>query len=366
MRTGRHRLGSCGRIVPGPRRRRRAPGEASGGRGEAQGHCRSDLDVRRLPFRLRGPARRQPAAPRPGGDARPGGGGRAHRALAGARRRLLRRRARVCPWWSGSAAGCWASIWPVTASRARRRAAPDPTLGGRVRYVQGRLEALPVADRGVRPGVVPGRPLLRRPCGAACGSWPGSPPRRLRPAAHLVRHAPAGARGAVGAVRGAGARRREHGRPGRRAAAPAPGWRSRSGLRVGSQWLQHRLEAPPAGAGARRRPAHAGPPDRVAGALRRGVGPGLVPAHPGLAPLAGLPGPRQARGRPVGAPPQRGHCGRRGRPVSPAPVVRRRRGRRRARSRRHPRPSTPAPPSAATSRTAEPAARSSAAASSGV
>ena len=31
---------------------------------------------------------------------------------------------------------------------ARRRAAADPSLGGRVRYVQGRLEALPVAAGG--------------------------------------------------------------------------------------------------------------------------------------------------------------------------------------------------------------------------
>ena len=128
---------------------------------------------------------------------------------------------------------------------ARRRAAADPSLGGRVRYVQGRLEALPVAAGGcdlvwcrdalscadagrtlrelarvVRPG---GTVLLYTSCATP----------RLEPAERAELFAALGLD--AGGMDAAAVER----------AAAQAGLALTERRRIGSQWLQHRLEAAP-------------------------------------------------------------------------------------------------------------------------
>jgi SAM-dependent methyltransferase len=128
---------------------------------------------------------------------------------------------------------------------AQRRAAADPSLGGRVRYVQGRLEALPVAGgvcdlvwcrdalscadadrtlpelaRVVRPG---GTVLLHTSCATP----------RLEPAERAELFAALGLD--AGSMDAATVER----------AAARAGLVLQERRRIGSQWLQHRLEAAP-------------------------------------------------------------------------------------------------------------------------
>ena len=181
---------------------------------------------------------------------------------------------------------------------ARRRAVPDATLGGAGALRAGAPGGAARGDRCLRPGVVPGRPLLRPRRGRL-----GELARVVRPGGTVLLHTSCATpllepreRAELFEVLGLDAGSMDATAVEREAAQA--GLEVRERVRVGSQWLQHRLEADPTPG----RPAHPGAPDRVARAVRRGLGGDVVPPDPGLAPVADLPGPRQAGGPPVGAP----------------------------------------------------------------
>jgi SAM-dependent methyltransferase len=128
---------------------------------------------------------------------------------------------------------------------ARRRASGDPTLGGRVRYAQGRLEALPVATgacdlvwcRDALSCAPAGRALrelarVARPGGAVLLYTSCATP-RLEPRERAELYA---VLGLDATSMDAGGVERE---------ASRAGLEVRRRLRIGSQWLQHRLEADP-------------------------------------------------------------------------------------------------------------------------
>jgi SAM-dependent methyltransferase len=128
---------------------------------------------------------------------------------------------------------------------ARRRAVPDATLGGRLRYVQGRLEALPVPTGACH--LVWCRDAIS--C-AACDAAMGELARVVAPGGHLLLYTSCATprlepqeRAELFAVLGLDT--------GSMDAATIEGEASRAGLevrqrlRIGSQWLQHRLEATP-------------------------------------------------------------------------------------------------------------------------
>jgi SAM-dependent methyltransferase len=128
---------------------------------------------------------------------------------------------------------------------ARRRAVPDPTLGGRARFVQGRLEALPVAT-GVCDLVWCRDAFSCAPCGAALGELA----RVVRPGGTLLLHTSCATpllepreRAELYGVLGLDAGSMDA--PTVERAAAGAGLEVRQRVRVGSQWLQHRLETDP-------------------------------------------------------------------------------------------------------------------------
>jgi SAM-dependent methyltransferase len=128
---------------------------------------------------------------------------------------------------------------------ARRRASGDPTLGGRVRYVQGRLEALPVAT-GVCDLVWCRDALSCAPCWAALGELA----RVVAPGGTVLLHTTCATpllepreRAELFAVLGLDAGSMDA--PTVERTAAGVGLEVRRRVRVGSQWLQHRLEATP-------------------------------------------------------------------------------------------------------------------------
>jgi SAM-dependent methyltransferase len=128
---------------------------------------------------------------------------------------------------------------------ARRRAVPDAALGGRARFVQGRLEALPVAT-GACDLVWCRDALSCAPCGAALGELA----RVVRPGGTVLLHTScatplleARERAELFAVLGLDAGSMDA--PTIERAAAGAGLEVRQRVRVGSQWLQHRLEADP-------------------------------------------------------------------------------------------------------------------------
>ena len=122
---------------------------------------------------------------------------------------------------------------------------PDATLGGRVRFVQGRLEALPVAT-GVCDLVWCRDALSCAPCGAALGELA----RVVRPGGTVLLHTSCATpllepreRAELFEVLGLDAASMDATAVEREAASA--GLEVRQRVRVGSQWLQHRLEADP-------------------------------------------------------------------------------------------------------------------------
>lgn len=128
---------------------------------------------------------------------------------------------------------------------ARRRAAAEPPTGGRVGFVQGRLEALPVAT-GVCDLVWCRDALSCAPCGAAVGELA----RVVAPGGTVLLHTSCATpllepreRAELFAVLGLDAGSLDA--PTVERTAAGAGLEIRQRLRVGSQWLQHRLEATP-------------------------------------------------------------------------------------------------------------------------
>jgi ubiquinone/menaquinone biosynthesis C-methylase UbiE len=129
---------------------------------------------------------------------------------------------------------------------ARHRAAEDPTLGGRVRYAQGRLQALPVAT-GACDLVWCRDALSCAPCGATLRELA----RVVAGGGTVLLHTSCATpllepleRAELFEVLGLNAESMDAATVERE--AELAGLRIEKRLVVGSQWLQHRLEAPPA------------------------------------------------------------------------------------------------------------------------
>lgn len=128
---------------------------------------------------------------------------------------------------------------------ARRRAAPDSSLGGRVRFVQGRLEALPVAT-GVCDLVWCRDALSCAPCGATLCELA----RVVAPGGTILLYTSCATpllepreRAELFEVLGLDPASMDAATVGRE--AERAGLEVRERVAVGSQWLQHRLEAAP-------------------------------------------------------------------------------------------------------------------------